>query len=203
MVVNTPSLQNNQMEADPDAELMLRLKNGEDWILNELMTRWQEPLVGFIYRYIGHQTEALDIAQETFVRVYETRHRYVVRGKFSTWLFAIAANLCRNYLRWRQKRGEPVPETRETDEAAIAESHQSSDESPDQVAIRSETISLIRTAIDKLPHDLKTAILLNEYQSLSYAEISSVLGCSVKAVEMKLYRARQLLRERLLRSNLR
>ncbi|HEX3444705.1 MAG TPA: RNA polymerase sigma factor [Chthoniobacterales bacterium] len=191
------------MEVDPDAELMLRLKNGEDWILNELMTRWQEPLVGFIYRYIGRQTEALDIAQETFVRVFETRQRYVVRVKFSTWLFAIAANLCRNYLRWRQKRGEPIPETTDTDEAAISESHQTSDESPDQAAIRSETISLIRGAIDKLPHDLKTAILLNEYQSLSYAEISSVLGCSVKAVEMKLYRARQLLRERLMRSDFR
>ncbi|HEX3446052.1 MAG TPA: RNA polymerase sigma factor [Chthoniobacterales bacterium] len=191
------------MEADPDAELMLRLKNGEDWILNELMTRWQEPLVGFIYRYIGHQTEALDIAQETFVRVYETRHRYIVRGKFSTWLFAIAANLCRNYLRWRKKRGEPIPETTDTDEVAISESRQTSGESPDQAAIRSETISLIRGAIDQLPHDVRTAILLNEYQSLSYAEISAVLGCSVKAVEMKLYRGRQLLRERLMRSDFR
>src|SRR5258708_31193449 len=110
------------MEADPDAELMLRLKNGEDWILNELMTRWQQPLVAFIYRYIGRETEALDLAQKTFVRVYATRHRYAVRGKFSTWLFTIAANLCRNYLRWRQRRvvvpaadlviGEPKPPDR-------------------------------------------------------------------------------------------
>src|SRR5258707_13943695 len=98
------------MEADPDAELMLRLKNGEDWILNELMTRWQQPLVGFIYRYIGRETEALDLAQETFVRVYETRFRYTVRGKFSTWLFAIAANLCRNYLRRRQRRCDEAHE---------------------------------------------------------------------------------------------
>ncbi len=191
------------MEADPDAELMLRLKNGEDWILNELMTRWQQPLVAFIYRYIGHQTEALDLAQETFVRVYETRRRYAVRGKFSTWLFAIAANLCRNYLRWRQRRGESVPETWDTEAAELTESFQSLDDSPDQSAIRSESISLIRAAIDKLPHDLKTTILLYEYQSLSYAEISSVLGCSVKAVEMKLYHARQSLREMLVRSDLR
>src|SRR5258707_12718365 len=90
---------------------MLRLKNGEDWILNELMTRWQQPLVAFIYRYIGRETEALDLAQETFVRVYATRHRYAVRGKFSTWLFTIAVNLCRNYLRWRQRRGAPAPPT--------------------------------------------------------------------------------------------
>jgi RNA polymerase sigma-70 factor (ECF subfamily) len=179
------------MEADPDAELMLRLKNGEDWILNELMTRWQEPLVAFIYRYIGRQTEALDLAQETFVRVYETRHRYAIRGKFSTWLFAIAANLCRNYLRWRKRRGEPVAQTWDAEDTEVNES-----------AIRSESISLIRAAIDRLPHDLKTVILLYEYESLSYAEISSVLGCSVKAAEMKLYRARQSLRERLMRSDL-
>jgi RNA polymerase sigma-70 factor, ECF subfamily len=191
------------MEADPDVELMLRLKNGEDWTLNELMTRWEQPLVRFIYRYIGRETEALDLAQETFVRVYETRHRYTVRGKFSTWLFAIAANLCRNYLRWRQRRGEPVPEAWNTEEAEATESPQTPDDSPDQAAIRSESVSLIRAAIDKLPHDLKTVILLFEYESLSYADISSVLGCSVKAVEMKLYRARRLLRERLSRSDFR
>jgi RNA polymerase sigma-70 factor (ECF subfamily) len=185
------------MEADPDAELMLRLKNGEDRILNELMARWQQPLVAFIYRYIGRETEALDLAQETFVRVYATRRRYTVRGKFSTWLFAIAANLCRNHLRWRRRRGESVPETSDMEEAEFAERIQSLDDSPDQAAIRSESISLIKVAIDKLPHDLKTVILLFEYQSLSYGEISSVLGCSVKAVEMKLYRARHLLRETL------
>ena len=191
------------METDPDAELMLRLKNGEDRILNELMARWQQPLVAFIYRYIGRETEALDLAQETFVRVYATRRRYMVRGKFSTWLFAIAANLCRNHLRWRRRRGESVPETSDMEDAEFAERIQSLDDSPDQAAIRSESISLIKVAIDKLPHDLKTVILLNEYQSLSYGEISSVLGCSVKAVEMKLYRARHLLRERLLRHDLR
>ena len=191
------------MEADPDAELMLRLKNGEDRILNELMARWQQSLVGFIYRYIGHETDALDLAQETFVRVYATRRRYTVRGKFSTWLFAIAANLCRNYLRRRRRRGESVPETSDMEDAEFADRIQGLDDSPDQAAMRSESISLIKVAIDKLPDDLKTVILLYEYQSLSYGEISSVLGCSVKAVEMKLYRARHLLRERLLRNDLR
>jgi RNA polymerase sigma factor (sigma-70 family) len=191
------------MEADPDAELMLRLKSGEDSILNELMTRWQQPLVAFIYRYIRHETDALDLAQETFVRVYETRHRYTVQAKFSTWLFSIAANLCRNHLRWRQRRREAGPETRDTEDAELAERVQSLDDAPDQAAMRSESISLIKVAIDKLPHDLKTAILLYEYQSLSYAEIAPVLSCSVKAVEMKLYRARQLLRDRLVGSDLR
>jgi len=191
------------MEADPDAELMLRLKNGEDSILNELMARWQQPLVAFIYRYIRHETDALDLAQETFVRVYETRRRYTVQGKFSTWLFTIAANLCRNHLRWRLRRREAGPETPDTEDAEVAERVQSPVDSPDQAAMRSESILLVKVAIGKLPHDLKTAILLHEYQSLSYAEVASVLSCSVKAVEMKLYRARQLLRETLVGSDLR
>ena len=191
------------MEPDPDAQLMLRLKNGEDQVLNELMGRWQQPLVAFIYRYIGQETEALDLAQETFVRVYETRHRYTVQGKFSTWLFTIAANLSRNYLRWRQRRGDSASKGWDAKGAESAESVQSEEDSPDQAAMRSESISLIKEIVDQLPHDLKTVILLYEYQGLSYEEIASVLGCSIKAVEMKLYRTRKLLRERLARTHLR
>jgi RNA polymerase sigma-70 factor, ECF subfamily len=190
------------MEPDPDAELMLRLKNGEDRILNDLMTKWQQPLVAFIYRYIGQETEALDLAQETFVRLYETRRRYTVRGKFSTWLFSIASNLCRNYLRWRKRRPVSVPESWDIEDEELAESLRSLDDSPDQAMIRSESILTIRNAVSKLPHDLKTVLLLYEYQRLSYEDISSILRCSVKAVEMKLYRARKVLRERLLRSDL-
>jgi RNA polymerase sigma-70 factor, ECF subfamily len=189
------------MEPDPDAQLMLRLKNGEEHVLNELMSRWQQPLVSFIYRYIGQETEALDLAQETFVRVYQTRHRYTVQGKFSTWLFTIAANLSRNYLRWRQRRGDSASKGWDAKAAESAELLQSEEDSPDQAAMRSESISLIKEVVDQLPHDLKTVILLYEYQGLSYEEIASVLGCSSKAVEMKLYRTRKLLREKLLRSN--
>jgi RNA polymerase sigma-70 factor (ECF subfamily) len=191
------------MEVDPDAELMLRLKNGEVRILNELMSRWQQPHVAFIYRYIGHETEALDLAQETFVRVYETRHRYTVRARFSTWLFAIAGNLCRNYLRWRRRHGESVLGSWDTENVELGELIRSPDDSPDEAIIRSESIGIIKEATGKLPHDWKVVILLHEYERLSYEEISSVLGCSVKAVEMKLYRARKFLREKLLHSDVR
>ncbi len=176
-------------EADPDAELMLRLKDGEDLMLNELMTRWQQPL--------------LDLAQETFVRVYQARARYTARAKFASWLFAIAANLCRNYMR-RSARGAGT--TMESLGPNSADSSQwilSSDDSPDQAVIKSELIATVKEAISKLPHDLRTAILLYEYDDLSYEEISSVLGCSVKAVEMKLYRARKLFKELLSRADLR
>jgi RNA polymerase sigma-70 factor, ECF subfamily len=189
--------------ADPDVELMRRLKNGEDLILNELMTRWQQPLVAFIYRYIGHQADALDLAQETFVRVYQSRSRYTARAKFASWLFTIAANLCRNYVRRWERGGGTAMESLDADSTKTSEWILTSDDSPDQAAIKSELISSIKKALKKLPHDLKTVILLYEYEDRSYEEISSVLGCSIKAVEMKLYRARKLLRELLSRADLR
>jgi len=187
---------------DPDAELMLRLKNGEDLMLNELMTRWQQPLVAFIYRYIGHQSDALDLAQETFVRVYQARSRYTARAKFASWLFAIAANLCCNYVRRCKRGGGTAIESLDANSTDVSERIVTSDDSPDQAVIKSELISSIKEALTKLPHDLKTVILLYEYEELSYEEISSALGCSIKAVEMKLYRARKLLRELLSRADL-
>jgi RNA polymerase sigma-70 factor (ECF subfamily) len=189
--------------ADPDVELMLRLKNGEDLTLNELMTRWQQPLVAFIYRYIGHQADALDLAQETFVRVYQSRSRYTARAKFASWLFTIAANLCRNYVRRWERGGGTAMESLDADSTNTSEWVLTSDNSPDQAAIKSELISSVKEAITRLPHDLKTVILLYEYEDRSYEEISSVLGCTIKAVEMKLYRARKLLRELLSRADLR
>jgi RNA polymerase sigma-70 factor (ECF subfamily) len=189
--------------ADPDVELMLRLKNGEDHILNELMTRWQQPLVAFIFRYIGHQADALDLAQETFVRVYQSRSRYTARAKFATWLFTIAANLCRNYVRRWERAGGTAMESLDADSTKTSERILTSDDSPDQAAIKSELVSSVKEALKKLPHDLKTVTLLYEYEDRSYEEISSVLGCSIKAVEMKLYRARKLLRELLSRADFR
>src|SRR5438045_3684132 len=88
---------------DADTQAMLRLKGGEDLALNELMARWQTPLVSFILSYTGHAQDALDLAQETFVRFFENRSHYEPRSKFSTWLFAIATNLCRNLARWRER----------------------------------------------------------------------------------------------------
>src|SRR5437016_675884 len=82
---------------------MLRLKGGDDLALNELMGRWQNPLVSFILRYVGNEQDALDLAQESFVHVYESRNRYRPTAKFSTWLFTIASNLCRNLTRWRER----------------------------------------------------------------------------------------------------
>lgn len=181
------------MPEDADAVLMARLRDGEDTALNELMTRWQAPLANLIYRYTGNKADALDLAQETFVRVFENRRRYHPSARFSSWLFQIAGNLCRNHFRWKQ-RHPTVALDEVTEERADASSEF---ESPPDAIARNELAASVRQGIQALPHDLKTALILFEYENLSHEEIAAVLGCTKKAVETRLYRARNILRHTL------
>jgi RNA polymerase sigma-70 factor (ECF subfamily) len=185
-------------EHDGSTGLMVRLQNGEESALNQLMAEWQTPLVSFIYRYIGDHSGALDLAQETFVRVYQNRLRYQPRAKFSSWLFTIASNLCRNHLRWQTRH--PVVALAPDEEdgpAQTADTFPSPERIPSDNAQANDLARCVRESIHGLPHDLKTVVLLFEYEDLSYEEISGVLGCSPKAVETRLYRARKILREKL------
>ena len=190
------------MEAvESDDELMQRLQGGEDMALNALMNRWQQPVVGFIRRYVGNEADALDLAQETFVRVYESRHRYRRAGKFSTWLFTIAGNLCRNLSRWRSRHPAETMDggEKEGDSMPLSETLAAPGDSPSASADRNELAAAVRENIQALPHDLRITVLLFEYEDLSYEEIAGVLGCSAKAVETRLYRARTILREKLVK----
>jgi RNA polymerase sigma-70 factor, ECF subfamily len=185
------------MSEDPDAELMVRLLAGDDAALNQLIDRWQKPLVSFILRYVGNEADAIELSQETFVRFYQNRSRFNFKSKFSTWLFTIASNLARNHVRWN--KGHPTVPL----ENANGVDESSDDfcipieQTPSALVERAETAQLVREAIQTLPHDLKTAILLHEYEDFSYDIIAGILGCSPKAVESRLYRARKLLRKKL------
>lgn len=194
------SLEQKDLSArsDEDLRCMERLKAGEDLALNELMGRWQSPLVNFILRYAGNHEDALDLAQETFVRVFENRERYEPRGKFSTWLFTIATNLCRNLARWRNRHpAVSMHSASDEDDSTLEDTMAAPGDSPAETAERNDLASAVRRHIQDLPHDLKTVVLLFEYQDLGYEQIASVLSCTPKAVETRLYRARHLLRERL------
>lgn len=179
-----------------DGALMARLQAGEDHALTALMNRWQIPLRRFIYRSLGNEADALDVAQETFVRVYQHRAKFRPGSKFSTWLFSIALNLCRDGIRRRKVR----PAT-PLDEAGLAAASDRmvdpTETAPDSDLIRAETARTVRSAVEALPEPLKTAVLLCEYEDLSLADAAEVAGCSSKAVETRLYRARALLRESL------
>jgi RNA polymerase sigma-70 factor, ECF subfamily len=187
-------------ELDEDVATMLRLQNGDDLALNELMSRWQTPLIAFTLRYTGNSADAVDLAQESFVRVYESRDRYQPTAKFSTWLFAIASNLCRNLARWRERHPTvPLSTPGDDGEPALARTLAAHDGTPADNAERNDLANAVREHIQNLPHDLKTVILLFQYHELGYEEIAATLGCTPKAVETRLYRARQHLRESLTR----
>jgi len=181
-------------ENDPDFACMLRLKEGDDLALNELMERWQKPLHSFILRYVGNHRDSIELAEETFVRVYQHRGRFNFKSKFSTWLLTIAANLCRHHARWRKRHPTiSLDDAASIDEVSEESLFVSAEEIPSALASRTELARLVKEEIEKLPHDLKTAVLLFAYDGLSYAEIGVILACTPKAVETRLYRVRKLL----------
>ena len=183
---------------DPDHLCMVRLIDGDDSALNELMERWQKPLHLFILRYVGNYADSVELAEETFVRVYHHHSRFNFKSKFSTWLLTIATNLCRHHARWHTRHPTfSLDDTASMEEASDEYLSISAEETPSALAERSELAKLVRDEIARLPDDLKTVILLFEYESLSYDEIGGIFGCTPKAVETRLYRARKLLAKKL------
>ena len=179
-----------------DQEMMARLAAGDDLALNELMIRWRERVASFIYRMTNHREDAADLAQETFVKLYQARHRYRPEAKFSTYLFAIANNLVRNQARWKARH--PTVSLEQSVDGAdhILEMIDPS-QNPGEALISAEQQKAIHLAFQELPVELREAMTLFIHEEMSYVEIAHVIGCSNKAVETRIYRARQILRERL------
>ena len=177
---------------DADVVLMQRLAGGEDLALNELMTRWRERVAAFLLRMVGDHATAMDLTQETFVRLYTSRHSYKPVAAFSTYLFHIATNLARSHARWKG-RHPTVPMEDEQGELV----HEPIDPqlSPDAAAALREKTTLVNQAITALPTDLREALLLFTVEDMSHADIAATLGCSAKAVEVRIYRARQMLKD--------
>lgn len=184
---------------DADNSAMRRLREGEDLALNEIMERWQRRVVSYLLRFTGNETVTIDLAQETFVRVYQSRKRYRPEAKFSTWLFAIASNLAREHFRWLKRH--PATSLDEADEAErpLSERVAADGLNPSEAAENVEQTRAVRDAVMSLPSDLREAVVLFEYEDMSHEQISAIVGCSRKAVETRLYRARSILRERLKR----
>lgn len=178
-------------DAPPDADhlAMQRLASGDDTALNEIMNRWKEKVFGFVQRMTGDAETAADLAMETFVRIYQHRHSYQANAAFATYLFRIATNLTRNHLRW-QRRHPSVS----LDEACLTVETQQGEEPPDADAGLKERLTIVEKAISALPPDLREAILLFTYEDMSYAEIARTSRCSIKAVETRIYRSRQILK---------
>jgi RNA polymerase sigma-70 factor (ECF subfamily) len=177
---------------------MERLIAGQDTALNDLMERHATIIFHFLCRMVGNEDDANDLAQETFVRVFKSRGSFRAGGKFSTWLFTIAANLARNHFRWRSRHPGISLETENAEtEQTLGSTLPAVGPAPGEQALASERAGAVRVAVGKLPEDLREAIVLCEWEERSVAEAATILETTPKAVESRLYRARQLLRERL------
>ena len=184
------------MEAS-DPELMTRLANGDDLALNELMDRWSERVAAFLHKMTGQREVAVDLAQETFVKLYQARSRYTASGNFSTYLFAIASNLARNHSRWKIRHPTVSMDALKDDGTSVLPEVQDMKQTPEEVARSSEKFRAVHHAFQCLSPELREAMSLFVYEEMGYAEIASIFHCSPKAVETRIYRARQILKDRL------
>lgn len=176
-----------------DSDLVTRFQAGDVVAFDELMRRYKHPLLNFVYRLLGDEAEAEDVAQDVFVRAHQHLGAYKIRSadaKLSTWLFTLARNAVIDRQRWRKRHPAESIET-------VAETFLPAAPDTARAASDREIGQHIATAVAALPEDQRTALTLAEYQGLAYAEIAQVMNCSEKSVEARLYRAKQTLRKRL------
>jgi RNA polymerase sigma-70 factor, ECF subfamily len=187
------------IEADAlDRADMEKLQTGQDAALNRLMERHATPVFHFLCRMTGNEDDANDLAQETFVRIFKSRESFRAEQKFSTWLYAIAANLARNHFRWRTRHPDISLEAESPGtEQSLGSTLPANSPAPNEEILANERAEMVRVAVKNLPEDLREAIVLCEWEERSVAEAATILESTPKAVESRLYRARQILRERL------
>lgn len=176
---------------------MRRLCAGHDAALNSLMQRHGERLFHYLLRQLSNETEAAEVAQESFVRIYQNAARFDPRQRFSTWLYTIATNLLRDRFRWHARHPQVSLNTEPEEGRPLSDTLAEQAAGPDEHLAASERADQVRQAIASLPEELRTPLILSEYEEHSHAEIGAILNCTAKAVETRLYRARAHLRKRL------
>jgi RNA polymerase sigma-70 factor (ECF subfamily) len=186
-------------DLDPDASLMLRAKRGDMGAFAELVDKYKQPVTNLIGRMLKDATEAEDLAQNVFLQVYKSAHRYEVSAKFSTWLFTIARNLCLNEIRRRSRHpADSLDATHaEYEDQPLRQFKDEKNFSPPDALLHGELEQKIVEALAELPENQRTAILLCRGDELSYEEIAEVLGCSLSATKSLIHRGRETLKQKL------
>ncbi|MBT3278615.1 MAG: sigma-70 family RNA polymerase sigma factor [Phycisphaerales bacterium] len=179
---------------DPNVQLMLRIRNGDDEAFTELVQINTPAVHAMVYRFLRNSQLVEDITQEVFLRIYRNAKRYEPKAKFTTWLYRIVANLCFNTTRKKKLATVSIDSFGKGEDAGSFDPEMPADLSPDKALKTRELQQDIETAIGQLPKNQQTAILLNKYENLSYDQIGDILELSTMAVKSLLSRARKNLR---------
>jgi len=182
-----------------DAEVMLRVKAGDESAFEYLLQKYRRSMVSFMYRMAHNSAAAEDLAQEVFLRVYRSRGSYEASAKFTTWLYRIATNLAVNYARdTRRERpentvslDEPADNTRRTMDIADGSL------TVEEVMVRRERLAAVRQRVQALPERQRMAVVMHKYQQMDYRQIAEVLKLSESATKSLLFRAYETLREQM------
>jgi RNA polymerase sigma-70 factor (ECF subfamily) len=183
-----PSMLPSQ-SGEPEIEWMARIRDGDMDAFRLLVETHQARVIGTISKMLGSESEAEDLAQQVFIRIWKSAPRYQPTAKFTTWLFRITRNLVFNELRRKRHFVDQIDD--------VAEPAERTEKEPDQVLLEGELQEAIHEAINSLPEAQRMAIILRRYEELPYEEIASVMGTTVPAIKSILFRARAELRERL------
>jgi RNA polymerase sigma-70 factor, ECF subfamily len=183
-----------------DEELMQQLSQGSHFAFEELLSRYETAVITFCYAFMRSREASEDIAQETFMRVFRNSSRYQPVAKFTTWLYKIAANLCINELKkgkLRQSISLHESAGPDPDGTKVIERIASGQDSPLSDVEKLEAKVLIGKAIDHLPDDQRTTLIMVDFHHMQYQDIAEILGVTVSAIKMRVKRARETLRETL------
>jgi RNA polymerase sigma-70 factor, ECF subfamily len=181
--------------ASTDEELVARSIGGDMESFNQLVVRWERPIYALAYRVIGREEDARDVCQETFLRAFRSIGGFRGQAKFSSWLYRIALNLCRDWIR-RERRSPTVQAPEGVDVIEMA-AEQGPTESIEDLVARRDVGRLVAIAMEALSEDQRTAIILKEYQGLTFQEIADLLGCPLSTVKTRLYQGLTVLRREL------
>jgi RNA polymerase sigma-70 factor (ECF subfamily) len=181
-----------------DEELVARSIGGDAESFNELILRWERPIYALAYRTIGREEDARDVCQETFLRAFRALPGFRGQAKFSSWLYRIALNLCRDWIR-RERRAQVVQPAENVDLVELASALEPS-ETVEDLVTRKDLARAVERAMASLPEEQRTAIVLKEYHGLTFQEIADLVGCPLSTVKTRLYQGLTVLRRELAKS---
>jgi RNA polymerase sigma-70 factor (ECF subfamily) len=178
-----------------DEDLVTRSRGGDLESFNQLILRWERPIYALAYRVIGREEDARDVCQETFLRAFRALPGFKGEAKFSSWIYRIALNLCRDWMR-RQRRAPTVQFAEGVDPIELA-AEGGPVESIEDLVSRRELSAVVEEAMALLPDDQRTAIVLKEYHGMTFQEIADLQGCPLSTVKTRLYQGLSVLRRHL------